>query len=75
MLPTQLLGLAPTSKVMYASDGFSVPELFWLGERSGRAALAHLLQDQITAGVLSASKADAAAAQILSGNAQRVYRL
>lgn len=75
MLLTQLLGLAPTSKVMYASDGFSVPELFWLGARSGRAALAHVLQDQLTAGVLNASEADAAAAQILSGNAQRVYRL
>jgi len=75
MLLTQLFGLAPTSKLMYASDGFSVPELFWLGARSGRAALARVLEDQISAGILSASEAETVAGQILSGNAQRVYCL
>jgi uncharacterized protein len=75
MLLTQLLGLAPTSKLMYASDGFSVPELFWLGAKIGRAALARVLENQLSAGTLSAGEADEAAEQILSGNAQRVYRL
>jgi hypothetical protein len=75
MLLTQLLGLAPTSKLMYASDGFSVPELFWLGAKIGRAALARVLKDQTSVGVLSVGEADTVAGQILSGNAQRVYQL
>jgi uncharacterized protein len=75
MLLTQLLGLAPTSKLMYGSDGFSVPELFWLGARSARAALARVLEDQISAGILSACEAETVAGQILFGNAQRVYCL
>jgi uncharacterized protein len=75
MLLAQLLGLAPTSKLMYASDGFSVPELFWLGARIGRAALARVLENQVDEGTLTAREADAAARQILAGNAQRVYNL
>jgi predicted TIM-barrel fold metal-dependent hydrolase len=74
-LLTQLFGLAPTSKLMYASDGFSVPELFWLGARSGRAALGRALDEQIAGGTLSAREADEVAWQILSGNARSVYRL
>jgi hypothetical protein len=75
MLLTQLFGLAPMSKLMYASDGFSVPELFWLGAKIGRAALARVLEDQVSIGTLSAGEADEVAGQVLSGNAQRVYRL
>jgi hypothetical protein len=75
MLLTQLFGLAPMSKLMYASDGFSVPELFWLGAKIGRAALARVLEDQVSLGTLSAAEADKVAGQVLSGNAQRVYRL
>jgi hypothetical protein len=75
MLLTQLFGLAPMSKLMYASDGFSIPELFWLGAKIGRAALARVLEDQVSLGTLSADEADKVAGQVLSGNAQRVYRL
>jgi uncharacterized protein len=75
MLLTQLFGLAPTSKLMYASDGFSVPELFWLGARIGRAALTSVLEEQISDSMLSAHEADVVAWQILSGNAQSLYCL
>jgi uncharacterized protein len=74
-LLTQLFGLAPTSKLIYASDGFSVPELFWLGAKSGRATLARVLEEQIAAGTLSANEADEVAWQVLFGNARSVYRL
>ncbi len=50
MLLTQLLGLAPTSKLLYASDGFSVPELFWLGAKVGRAGLERVLGLRWTTG-------------------------
>ena len=75
LLITQLLGLAPTSKLMYASDGFGVPELFWLGARVGRAALGRALDQAIAGDALTVGEAEAAAAQILSGNALRVYEL
>jgi hypothetical protein len=75
ILLTQLFGLAPTSKLMYASDGFSVPELFWLGARIGRAALTRVLDDQVGAGMLTPGEAHAVARQILFENAQSVYRL
>jgi len=74
-LLTQLLGLAPTSKLLYASDGFSVPELFWLGAKVGRAGLAHVLAQQVAEGVLTTSEAHAVAEQILFRNALRVYAL
>ena len=53
LLLTQLLGLAPTSKLLYASDGFSVPELFWLGAKVVRAGLERVLGLQVDKGVLS----------------------
>ncbi len=75
LLLTQLLGLAPTSKLMYASDGFSMPELFWLGARAGRSALGRALEEAMAAGALTAAEAEMAAEQILAGNARRVYGL
>ncbi len=74
-LLTQLLGLAPTSKLLYASDGFSVPELFWLGARVGRAGLARVLEQQVADGVLSSAEAHTVAEQMLFRNAQALYGL
>ena len=74
-LLTQLLGLAPTSKLLYASDGFSVPELFWLGAKVGRAGLERVLGVQVDNGVLSVPEAYAAAEQILFRNSEKLYLL
>jgi predicted TIM-barrel fold metal-dependent hydrolase len=68
------LALAPTTKVLYGSDGFSVPELHWLGARWGRRALAGALADWQAWG-LSASRRDAAAERILHRNAVELYGL
>jgi hypothetical protein len=72
-LLTQLLGLAPTSKLLFASDGFSVPELFWLGAKVGRAGLERVLSLQVDNGVLSEREAYATAEQILFRNSERLY--
>ena len=74
-LLTQLMGLSPTSKLLYASDGFSVPELFWLGARVSRAALARVLDQQIADGVLTVHEAHATAAQMLFRNSEGLYGL
>lgn len=72
-LLTQLLGLAPTSKLLYASDGFSVPELFWLGAKVARAGLERVLGLQVDRGVLSVDEAYTTAEQILFRNSERLY--
>ena len=73
MLLIQLLGLAPTSKLLFASDGSSVPELFWLGAKVARAGLERVLGLQVDNGVLSVSEAYTAAEQILFRNSERIY--
>ncbi len=73
MLLTQLLGLAPTSKLLYASDGFSVPELFWLGAKAARTGLERVLGLQADNAVLSVSEAYTTAEQILFRNSERLY--
>jgi uncharacterized protein len=70
---SQALGLAPTSKVLLASDAFGIPELFWLGARRGRDGLTRALGDLVGLGALDRGEALAAAAQILHGNAARLY--
>lgn len=57
LLLTQLFGLAPTSKLLYASEGFSVPELFWLGARVGRQNLSQVLGKLVEAQILSDDEA------------------
>ena len=73
LLLTQLLGLAPTSKLLYASDGFSVPELFWLGAKVVREGLERVLGIQVDKGVLSVAEAYKTAEQILFRNSERLY--
>jgi len=73
LLLTQLFGLAPTSKLLYASDGFSVPELFWLGARIGRLTLSQVLGELVESQILSHTEALAVAAQVLYRNACELY--
>jgi len=71
----QALGLAPTSKVLFASDAFGLPELFWLGARRGRGGLARVLVELVALGALDRREALAAAEQILYRNAADLYGL
>jgi len=73
LLLTQLLGLTPTSKLLYASDGFSVPELFWLGAKAARTGLERVLGLQVDNGVLNVGEAYKTAEQILFLNSERLY--
>jgi uncharacterized protein len=71
----ETLGLTPLTKVMYSSDAFSIPEIFWLANRWGRAALEKVLGEIVQAGALTETEATRAGTQILNGNARRVYGL
>jgi hypothetical protein len=72
---SEVLEMAPFSKVMYGSDGYGGPEINFIGAKLGKRALAQALQDLIDAGMLLLSEAEKAAGLILSGNARRLYHL
>ena len=70
-----LLELAPTTKIMYASDGSEIPEIFWMAALVMRRALAEALNRLIVRGVIDDAAASQIGNQILHENAKRIYRL
>jgi uncharacterized protein len=71
----QALGVAPTSKLMYSSDGIGVPELHWMSAIDGRRVLGEALGELVAHGELSLPEAEATGDDVLRGNATRLYRL
>jgi uncharacterized protein len=71
----QALGVAPTSKLMYSSDGIGVPELHWVSAIDGRRVIGEALGEIVSNGELSLSEAEAVGESVLRGNAKRLYRL
>jgi len=67
-----VLGMAPTSKVLYGSDAPSLVEFLWLGAVSIRRALGQVLSCWIQQG-LPETEAERIAHQILHQNAERLY--
>jgi uncharacterized protein len=66
----EALELAPTSKLLYASDAARTPELYYLAARGWRAALAEVLGEALPAG-----EAEEAGRRVLRGNALALYAL
>ena len=71
----ELLGLAPASKLLFSTDASLVPELYWVGARVGRRALARVLDEHIADGALDEATALDWAERILHGNSEAVYGL
>jgi uncharacterized protein len=69
----QTLGLTPTSKVLFSTDAYSIPEIYWLAARWGRWGLATVLTELIDLGALTQDEALEAATQMLSTNAAQLY--
>lgn len=72
---SEVLEMAPPSKVLYGSDGFGVPEINYTSAKLGREALAGALDDIVAAGMLDRADVRAIAGGILGANARRIYRL
>jgi predicted TIM-barrel fold metal-dependent hydrolase len=72
---TEALELAPYSKLLFATDAHSLPELFYVGALHGRIGLAQALERLVADDILSVAQAERAAQAILAGNAERLYRL
>jgi predicted TIM-barrel fold metal-dependent hydrolase len=71
----ELLGLAPASKLLFSTDASLVPELYWIGARIGRRALARVLDEHIADGALDERTALDWAERILWRNSEAVYGL
>ena len=68
-------GVAPTSKLLYSSDGVGVPELHWMSALHGRRILGETLGEIVAQGDLSVTEAEAVGAAVLRDNATRLYQL
>jgi predicted TIM-barrel fold metal-dependent hydrolase len=71
----ELLGLAPASKLLFSTDASLVPELYWVGARVGRRALARGLDEHVGEGTLDERTALDWAELMLWRNAEAVYSL
>jgi uncharacterized protein len=69
------LGVAPTSKLMYSSDGIGVPELHWISALDGRRVLGEALGEMVSHGELALPEAEIVGENILRTNARRLYGL
>lgn len=71
----ELLGLAPASKVLYSSDAFHIPELYYLGAMMGCRTLGEVLAEYVADARIDEATAHVMAEMILHKNAERVYEL
>lgn len=71
----QILDMAPTSRVVFGSDGSNIPEIHWAGAKIGREVLQLTLAEFVKTKVMNEDQAHDAAKLILSGNVRRVYKL
>ncbi len=71
----QLLYMAPTTKIMFGSDGYNNPEIFWIAAIWGKQAISEALQDLVHSDVIDEDYAYKAGSLILSENAIRLYKL
>ncbi len=69
------LGTAPSSRLMYSSDGAHVPELHWMGAHDGRRLIGESLAELVADGDLTGDQARLTGEQVLRNNALTLYGL
>jgi len=69
------LAAAPSTKVLVATDGHSVPETYWYASHSARRGLASVLSYLIGNGFTNEEQAMEIASRLFHKNAQDLYRL
>ena len=71
----QALGVAPSSKLMYSSDGIGLPELHWTSAIDGRRVIGEALGELVAHGELDLKEAETVGESVLRANAARLYGL
>lgn len=74
-LTAEALELAPATKLLFASDAHTLPELFWAGAVASRIGLERALAGMVSSGYITPSEAEEWAWLILCKNALRVYQV
>ena len=69
----EALELAPFTKQLFSTDGFGLAELYYLGARRFRSALAGALGRWVADDECSGPEAERIATLIGAGNARRIY--
>ena len=69
----QALSLTPVSKILFSTDAYSIPEIYWLAARWGRQGLSQVLDELIALDAFTQEEALDAAHAILHGNAEKLY--
>jgi predicted TIM-barrel fold metal-dependent hydrolase len=70
-----LLGVAPTSRVLYGSDQASEPEVLWFTAHVVRRALERVLSRAVEHDWMTADEALAAGFAVMAGNTRRLHGL
>ncbi len=70
-----LLSLAPFSKVLYGSDGHTLPEMHWLGATWARIGFQNLLGDLVDRRMLTETQAERGANLVFWKNAHDLYKV
>ena len=71
----ETLELVPFAKMLYSSDAFGLPELYYLGTLLFRRGLDGVLADLVGRDELSDEDARRIGEQVAAGNARRAYGL
>ena len=71
----EILEITPSSKVMYASDGFGIPEVFWFSAKRGKRLLEKCFTQFLEEKMFDESQVYEKAESILSKNATQLYRV
>jgi uncharacterized protein len=71
----QIMEAVPLSKILFGSDAYNVPELYWLAGRWGKRFLSQALGVYLKEKILTEPEALDAAKMILFQNNRRVYNL
>ncbi|HEX2910909.1 MAG TPA: amidohydrolase family protein [Chloroflexia bacterium] len=70
----EALGLAPSTKILYGSDAWGVPDIIYLGSLHSRKVLARVLNTWIEQGWLDQKEAHRIALNILQLNSKTLYQ-
>lgn len=71
----RLLEMAPANKILYGSDGYRAPELFWISAMWGKSSVGDVLAELVKKEAVDEDYAYRMAHMILSENAENLYRL
>jgi len=72
---TELLEMTPVTKIIYGSDCYGVPEIFWFSSVYFKKCLGKVLEELISEDVISHDYAEFVATRILSENARELFKL